>query len=208
VTFDPATVERKMPGRELDTPGLIGWKWPELEEVDEEAGGAPRAQRDALKLLAVMIQHTDSKAPQQRLLCEDDKSARGDAGSCEHPVMMLNDLGITFGRATLLNRRVPGSVDLEAWSRTRVWLNDTQCVGNISKSLTGTLDRPVISEGGRKFLADLLMQLTDGQLHDLFDAARFPMRLLPGKTSNGSLDGWVTAFKAKRDEIATRSCPA
>ena len=208
VTFAPATVERKMPGRELDTPGLVGWKWPELEAVDEEAGGAPRAQRDALKLLAVMIQHTDSKAQQQRLLCEDEKSKGADPASCEHPVMMLNDLGITFGRATLLNSDVPSSTDLEAWSRTRVWLNDTQCIGNISKSFSGTLNRPVISEEGRKFLADLLMQLTDGQLHDLFDIARFPMRTLPRKASNGSLDEWVAAFKAKRNEIATRSCAA
>ena len=31
-----------------------------------------RAQRDALKLLAAMLQHTDSKSQQQRLLCLDE----------------------------------------------------------------------------------------------------------------------------------------
>jgi len=64
--FDPATIERKMPGK--DFPGETGWSWQELETVDEEAGGASRAHRDALKLLAVLIQHTDSKPEQQRLI--------------------------------------------------------------------------------------------------------------------------------------------
>jgi len=44
----------------------------------------------------------------------------------------------------------------------------------LPKSSTGTLDNPIIREEGRKFLADLLVQLTDVQLHDLFEAARFP----------------------------------
>ena len=38
--------------------------------------------------------------------------------------------------------------------------------------MTGTLDKPVISEAGRAFLAGLLAQLSDAQLHDLFDVSR------------------------------------
>src|SRR5437667_7088167 len=64
-----ASIQRKMPGRDLDTPEVMGWAWPELDLVDPAAGGAPRAQRDALTLLAVFIQHTDSKPEQQRLIC-------------------------------------------------------------------------------------------------------------------------------------------
>jgi hypothetical protein len=44
--FDPASVERKMAG--TDFPAVSGWSWEELDKVDEEAGGAPRAHRDAL----------------------------------------------------------------------------------------------------------------------------------------------------------------
>ena len=42
------------------------------------------------------------------------------------------------------------------------------------KSLTGTLENPVISEPGRRFLAGLLTRLTDRQMRDLFQTARFP----------------------------------
>ncbi len=44
-----------------------GWKWSELDEVDQSLGGATRTQIDALKLLAVFIQHSDNKPDQQRL---------------------------------------------------------------------------------------------------------------------------------------------
>src|SRR5918992_270541 len=57
--IDPAVIERKMPGRQLGGDATAAWAWPELDLIDERAGGATRAQRDALKLLAVLIQHTD-----------------------------------------------------------------------------------------------------------------------------------------------------
>jgi len=85
--FDPASIERKFTGRALETEPESGWSWADLDKVDEAAGGAPRAQRDALKLLAVFIQHTDSKPAQQRLVCVDDKP-ESDEGVCAHTVMM------------------------------------------------------------------------------------------------------------------------
>jgi hypothetical protein len=41
-----------------------------------------------------------------------------------------------------------------------------------STPFTSTLHDPIISEEGRKFLADLLMQLSDQQTQHLFAAAR------------------------------------
>ena len=58
------------------------------------AGGAPRSHRDALALLAVMIQHTDTKRQQQRLLCLGGVSG---SGSCSRPFFMVSDVGLTFG---------------------------------------------------------------------------------------------------------------
>src|SRR5262249_8082873 len=44
--FDAATVEWKMHGDEMEAPSVgAGWAWPELDQVDEAAGGAPLAQR-------------------------------------------------------------------------------------------------------------------------------------------------------------------
>jgi len=205
--FDPAVIERKMGGKEWHEGGE-GWSWSELDLVSPEAGGAPPEQRDALKLLAVLFQHTDNKPPNQRILCLDSEPQRA-APSCGRPFLMLNDLGLTFGHATRLNGDNESSVNLEAWRRTPVWKGDRGCIGNLPRSITGTLDNPVLSEEGRRFLADLLMQLSDRQIHDLFDAARVQLRLRsPGDASSGfaTVDEWSDAFKAKRAQIVDRRC--
>jgi len=188
---DPAVIERKMPARAI-TGTSDAWSWPELDLIDEDAGGAPLAHRDALKLLAVFLQHTDSKPEQQRLVCLDDE---GEASArCERPFMLVNDVGLTFGRANLANTNFVGGMNLELWSQTPVWKEGAACVGNLPKSLTGTLKDPVISEDGREFLADLLVGLSDAQLHDMFEAARVDP------------DAWTRAFKAKRQQIVDRRC--
>jgi hypothetical protein len=200
--FDPAVIERKLPGREL---GDDGWAWRELESVREEAGGAPRAHRDALKLLAVFLQHTDTKPQQQRLICLGESE---ESTTCDRPMMMINDVGLTFGRANTFNLN-DKAMNLVQWSATPVWKGATGCVGNLPKSFTGTLDNPVISEAGRKFLAGLLNQLTDAQLRDVFDVARVTLRLRdPGKARSGfaTTQEWVDAFKRKRTEITGRTC--
>jgi hypothetical protein len=92
-------------------------------------------------------------------------------------------------------------VNFDEWSHTPLWSDPKRCVANLSKSLTGTLDHPVIGEDGRRFLADLMTQLSDTQLHDLFAVARFERR------SGHTVDEWVEAFKRKRDEILNHQCP-
>ena len=205
--FDPAAIERKMPGTELTTGDREGWSWAELDLIDERAGGATRAQRDALKLLAAFLQHGDNKPAQQRLVCLDDSDV--DGASCIRPFMMINDLGLTFGRANFANTNVTGSVNLRAWSETPVWKDTDGCVANISKSFTGTLKDPVIGDEGRRFLAELLVQLSDSQLHDLFELARVDLRPRSPKSARSGLptiDEWVDVFKQKRAEIVNRRC--
>lgn len=207
ILFDIAAIERKMPGHELVAPGVgEGWAWPELDRVDERAGGAPLAHRDALKLLAVFLQHTDSKQEQQRLTCLDPK-LEGSGADCHETLMMVHDVGLTFGRANRLNRNALGSVNLERWANTAVWRDAAHCIANLSPSQTGTLAHPLISEAGRKFLANLLTQLSDDQLRDLFEVARFGDRFLPGGTGGSPVPAWVDAFKYKRDEITGVTCP-
>jgi len=207
VVFEPAAIERKMAGKTMETQPDSGWDWPELDLVSEAAGGAPRAHRDALKLLAVFIQHTDNKPAQQRLVCVGKHAEDGEP--CSQTVMMINDLGLTFGRENVFNRNPLGSVNFEEWSQTPVWRDSKQCIGNLPKSASGTLEFPVVSEEGRKFLADLLLQLSDAQLHDLFDVARFPLRSkVAGAKHGATIEEWVDAFKHKRDEVVNRTCPS
>lgn len=183
-----AAIEREMKGVEVELKNRRGWDWGELDI----AKGSPRAQRDGLKLLTALLQHTDNKSEQQRLLCPD--------GDCDHPIAMISDLGRTFGRASLYNSNKPSSLNLELWSNTPVWDGKTGCVANIKKSYTGTLDHPRISEEGRAFLAGRLNAISDAQLRDLFTVARFDKR------RGDSIDAWVAAFNEKREAIATRRC--
>jgi len=88
-----------------------------------------------------------------------------------------------------------------------VWADATRCIARLDTSITGTLHNPRISEAGRAFLANLLNQLSDAQLHDLFDAARVDLRIID-ETPPASIDQWVTAFKDKRTQIASVHCPA
>ena len=205
--FDPAVIERKAAGEEWPRTGNPGWAWDELGSMDSAKRGAPHAQRDALKLLAVFLQHTDSKPEQQRIVCLAHLPRQD--RSCERPFLLLSDVGLTFGRANRGNSNEVGSVNLAAWRRTPVWKADTGCTGNLSKSITGTLDNPAISEEGRRFLAGLLVRLSDRQLRDLFEVARVELRLRsPGDASSGfaTIDEWVDAFKEKRAQIVDRRC--
>jgi len=211
VLFDHATVERKMPGKTIESPARQGWKWPELDQVDEASGGAPRAQRDALKLLAALVQHVDSKAQQQRIVCLKGGQAERGPAECGRPFLMVADLGVTFGSAHLFSMDLNhgASMNFQHWSSVPVWKDPERCVASLQRSFSGTLDDPRIGEAGRKFLADLLLQLSDQQIHDLFEVARVDRRPRnPGHgTATVSVDDWARAFAHKRDEIVRHSCP-
>jgi len=199
--LDPAAVERKFPGPEVSEK----WDWEELDLADEHADGV-RAERDAFKLLAVLLQHSDSKPSNQRIVC-----LKQPADDCGVPLMMIQDLGITFGRANAMNQQPRASVNLAEWKQLPIWKNAESCIGNLSGSWTGTLKNPVISEAGRQFLSNLLMQLSDRQIHDMFDAARVELRPRApesGRSGFPTIDEWASAFKQKRAQIAERRCTA
>ena len=193
-TFDPATIDFKIDGDTIETKPDEGWGWDELDQIDEKAGGAPKAQRDALTLLAVMMQHSSNKAINQRIVCLNPPA-------CSQTVMMISDLGKTFGRANALNNDHVAAVNFKEWSNQPVWNGPTGCTGDLPRSWSGTMRDPHVGEAGRKFLSDLLNQLTDAQLHDLFAVARFTER-----DPTATIDDWVNAFKQKRSDIANRHC--
>jgi len=210
--FDPAAIERKLPGRPMETFPDSGWSFSELDDVGSGAGPKARVERDALKLLAAFVQHTDSKAANQRLLCPEGQEV-GKTG-CHHPVLMISDLGLTFGRSGMwVTNMNKNSVSLRDWTQRPIWKDSGACVAQLSRALSGTLDNPKISEAGRAFLADLLSQLSDEQIHDLFESARVDLRSgdpssKPAKDApNASVEEWVTAFKAKRAQIVDHRCP-
>ena len=216
--FDPAVVERES-GSAVEVPGYEGWAWPELDKIGSSAGpstslagGATRAELDAFKLLAVFVQHSDSKPGQQEIVCQEGRKQKDAKGNetCAEAWLVIKDLGGSFGKATKLNS---SKMKLEDWDGAGIWKDATQCVGDMPRSFTGSLEDPKISEAGRRFLAQRLAQLSDRQIRDLFTVSNVVKR---GETIDGTdgrkrpviVDDWVRVFQRKRAEIAAARCAA
>ena len=203
--FDPAAIERKFDGKEIEVPKFKGWSWRELDEVADNGEGASRAHVDALKLLAAFIQHVDSKADNQAIMCADDDVGRDREGNatCARPLLMVKDLGSSFAAASKLRF---AKMNLASWRSVDVWRNAPECRAQLTSSIIGTLANPSISEAGRKFLADRLSLLSDDQIRDLFTAARVERRQEKIDGRVVTVDDWVEVFKAKREQIVNRRC--
>jgi hypothetical protein len=211
-TFDPAIMERDAGGEPIKVRKLPkGWEWWELQTIDERVGGAPRAHVDALRLLAAFIQHSDNKREQQSLLCLPggvERTADGQE-TCTRPFLVTTDLGTTFARAGLRNSN---KFELHHWSEVPVWKDPRRCIAKLKRSLTGTISDPAVSEAGRAFLAERLMQLSRAQIRDLFVAARADragdqVRSPGGGWRAATADDWTEAFLRRRAEIVEHRCP-
>jgi hypothetical protein len=209
--YDPAVVERES-GSAVEVPGYEGWAFPELDKLTARGGGATRAQIDALKLLAVFVQHSDSKPGQQEIVCQEGSKGKDAKGNetCAEAWLVIKDLGGSFGKATKLNS---SKMNLSDWDGAGVWKDATQCVGDMPRSFTGSLEDPVISEAGRRFLAQRLALLSDRQIRDLFTVSNVLARGADidgpdGKKRPITIDDWVSVFKRKRSEIVAARCPA
>ncbi|MGE0448765.1 MAG: hypothetical protein AB7Q29_04200 [Vicinamibacterales bacterium] len=179
--FTPAIVERKYPGEKIETSRSDGWSWDELASIDAAAGGAPRADVDALRLMAVFLAHWDNKARNQRLVCLDE--AWDELAPCRRPLAMIADAGATFG---------PPKADLEGWSAAPIWRDRASCTATMRSLPYGgsTFHDTRITESGRRRAAQLLGSLSDDQIRQLFAGARFT-----------NVDGWVRAFIERRRVI-------
>ena len=209
--FDPAVIERES-GSAVEVPGYEGWAFPELDKLGANGGGATRAQLDALKLLAVFIQHSDSKPGQQEIVCQEGSKSKDAKGNetCGEAWLVIKDLGGSFGKATKLNT---SKMKLDDWDEAGIWKDAKQCIGDMPRSFTGSLEDPKISEAGRRFLAQRLTELSDRQIRDLFTVSQVVKRgeqitAADGRKRAVTVNDWVAAFKRKRAEIAKASCPA
>ncbi len=197
VSFDLAAIERKLPGRSVKADGIEGWTWPELDQIDPAAGGSSGDEVDALRLMAVFLNHWDGKARNQRLVCRDAPAMEG---GCAHALAYLQDVGETFG---------PRGVDLAGWRGTPVWSDPASCRVSM-KALpyegAGFGERQ-ITEGGRRFLGDRLRQLTHAQIASLFAGARFP-RYVRQSAQGRDVEAWAAAFEDRVRQISDRPpCP-
>lgn len=200
-TFDHVAVERKFDAEPITAGEVSGWQWSDLDRVDSSQGGAGRAELDALRLIAVLLAHWDNKPSNQRLVCLDarrgDDTTDGDTGApseCQRPLLMLQDLGATFGPKKLNHRN---------WARTPIWESPDGCVATMaSLPYNGaTFQRRAISEEGRALLVARLSRLADAEMHALFREAAFP-DAVSGDARAADVSPWVRTLQQKIREIA------
>lgn len=148
--------------------------------------------------MAMFLAHWDNKAANQRLVCL--APAAESAAACPRPYALIHDLGSTFG---------PKKVALDSWRATRVWADATQCRVTMDDLPYGggTFPDAQISEGCRALIVRLLGALTEAQIADLFETARFghyrgwTLRTTP-------VAEWVHVFREKVEEIRSAGpCP-
>ncbi len=223
-TYAVADIVRKLPGNKMTQSGKDdqGWSWKELDT----ANSRPVYQRDGLKLLAVFMQHSDNKPPQQRLSCNKvdvDGKTQPPTVTCHHPIMLVQDVGASFGSGGWFTSNTSAKMNIDNWSSKKLWLSagtdaaPQACQASLRKSLTAKdgLSDPPISEDGRRFDAGLLCQLSDQQIEALFREAR--VAAMPkyhnqdGSFKSGIdeasvIHQWVEAFKKKREDLASARC--
>ena len=205
-TFNTAVIQEMKEGKEITIAGLaeVGWSWKkDLPLVSEEDGGATRAQVDALRLIAVLIQHGDSKPAQQKLICRP-QDYDANTNLCLQPYMYVYDLGKTFGSDGMKVH----PLDFERWKRKSVFTDKLTCIGNLRQNIGNGSDGltfPRISEEGRLFLANLLSQFISDRSRVV---AMFAVAHMDVADPKHSADDWADVFISKAMEISAHPpCP-
>jgi hypothetical protein len=185
--FEWPAVERRFDAPAIETTETSGWAWFELK-----SSTAPRAELDALRLVAVFLAHWDNKSENQRLVCLDEPPSQPDQ-PCTRPLLMMQDLGATFG---------PTKVNLAAWRDMPLWADRGTCTVSM-KALPyqgATFPDARISEAGRAQVAQALSALSRDQIAGLFKDARFP-EFQSGTDDRRDLAAWVSAFAHRVDQL-------
>lgn len=195
--FANVAIERKFAARAFEVDEHEGWAFYELKAVDPARGGAVRAEIDALRLIAVFLGHWDNKSSNQRLICLGDE--RDDSAEpCETPVLMLQDLGATFG---------PRKVDYLGWKRSPIWRDPQGCMVSMTHLpyRGATFEDVEISEEGRQIAAARLGAFEPLDIANLFLSSHFPDPET-GRLGASNVQPWVDVFQEKVAAITSRTC--
>lgn len=183
--FTSLAAERKFSDERLKG----GWTFHELMSN-------PSRERDALRLLAVLVQHADNKPENQDVACFGQTTA--DGGCSGETFMLIQDLGATFGKgqidATTMSKAI-----YPDWRDKPVWADAANCTANLGANAEAEMNAPQISEEARSFLARLLNAFTEGEagrkrVQDLFRSGHADWRF-------GTIDEWTDTFIEKVHEI-------
>ena len=193
--FEWSAVEHRFPAPAIETSTQTGWAWFELEDSE-----ASPADVGALRLLAVFLAHWDNKADNQRLVCLDPVAAEERVNDCARPLLMIQDLGSTFG---------PTKLNVATWKREPVWKDRARCLVTMRHLpyRGGTFGDAQIPEAGRAQLAARLASVPDSALRQMLWTSRVP-EFQSSTDDARDVESWVRAFSSRVHQITDAGpCP-
>lgn len=209
-TFIPTAIERKMDGDEILFQRRNGTvrEGVTVSEMLRKLPADPYLKyqkwmhRDALRLLAVMLQHTDNQIANQRMMCQGPSDRHGNC--LGRVVMYIQDIGTSFGvRVNILKKNRTRKMIYQEWVEDAIWSKPEECRAHLHQIFMpdNSLWNPRISEAGRQFLIKLLDGFTAGpagrqRVENLFAAAH-----VAGRPSRETNKMWADAFMKKVEEI-------
>jgi hypothetical protein len=213
VVFRVVAVERLLPMDSIAPQHDETWSWTDAAALYDS--GWTREQRvgfDAYRLALGMLTYHNPLDSQNRLVCAEWKPGEQGTKVCQRPMILVQDLGSTFGKPGSLGANARG--DFTAWQSQRVFANPDRC--ELKYPLKG--DRTVLEEA-RDLLVQRLDRLDRARVKAIFAAARFQMvdqRQLARLRHSGAADvedaalnEWTDVFMSRVAEIRTaRNCRA
>src|SRR5262249_8386439 len=122
--------------------------------------------------------------------------------ACATSAVMIADVGATFGGAGRTSSDMTASMNLEEWTRKRVFdeASGSECRGELTVSLRAGQEgegNPRVSEEGRSFLLEQLHRLTPEHMRAVLTAARVDELRSRSAKQPAATDAWVGAFQDK-----------
>jgi hypothetical protein len=201
-----------------------GVAWGEILELrsrDPEKAERQRIHREALTLLATLMQHADSKASNQTLGCAPGGAVTEADGRrvCEEPVIYIGDLGgaggygwVPFREPSLKRLVSPSKVRFDEWEKVPVWSDPEECITKVNGMPNATLGNEKISEDGRRFLAERISLLSDDQWVALIELSRVELLEEELETPGGERrpvtpEDRIEVLKRKLRQVLDHRCP-
>jgi hypothetical protein len=185
-SFPNATIERRVI-ETIETEPDQGWDW---GEVYESAGWTSRTRTEfeAYVLALNMFHFHNGVSKQNSVGCEKGYWDPA-TGICSRPVILLDDLGATFGGG-----RSRG--DLSKYASNTVFVTPGSC--ELRADLAGFR---LVPEAARRLLADRLSVIDEAVVRTIFEVAG-----LDHRNTDASLDEWVAVFMERIAEVKGARC--
>jgi hypothetical protein len=210
--FKVATIERQLSWDDIDPENDETWSWQDAATFygNGQFTRQQKVEYDAYRLALGLFTYHNAIDIQNRLACAQWKPGAEDPKICTQPMILVQDLGSTFGKNSFLGANPRGSFN--DWKGQTVFSKPEAC------ELRSTLDGPKQPlKEAQDLLITRLAALDRARVRAIFQVARFDImdqkqvkRLRDSgaaDVSAAALDEWTDVFMSHIDEIRNaRNC--